>query len=104
MGPLSLFSPEIPEFSCCEKYIGNEITIFEGIGEEGANALQQKSCHAGNEVQKIGLPVKPREEPHVRYDSDSKHNTALTLRKIKQESVIREPMKGEKNKFNKNSL
>lgn len=65
-------------------------------GEEGANTLQQNSCHAGNEVQKTGLPIKPWEESHVRYDTDSKHNTALTLRKIKQESVIREPMKGEK--------
>lgn len=56
---------------------------------------KQQSCWEWCPKNRLPI-IKPWEESHVRYNSDSKHNTALTLRKIKQESVIREPMKGEK--------
>lgn len=60
-------------------------------------------CHTGNDVQNE-LPIKTREDI-ISRDSDSRHNTLLTLKKSKQESV-REPM-GEgvaDVSLNKNSL
>lgn len=79
--------------------------FLKGLEKKGPMYSSKTAVMLGMMSKKIGLPDKPREELHVRYDSDSKHNTALTLRKIKQESVIREPIKGETNiSFNKNSL
>lgn len=72
--------------------------------EKGPMCPSKTAAMLGMMSKKIGLPVKPREEPHVRYDSDSKHNTALTLRKIKQRVGHQRANKGGNISFNKNSL